>query len=323
MIEHKPTDIAYSSKSGNGHLVRQKFNMSRENPQATIVSEEQLVLRANRLVIKKNNQRVASYLDIIDTMLRFMSPPDPNNTYTKPPLENQILRFIKILDTNSDEVLYSSCSEESENETNDADDSDMDLSDDNPDKDDDAAGFGVFMYNKSTEIPNSTYLSPTVTSSSLDFIQNLLNETPANELTDLVSNPVYTDAQTTSAVIYPEGNHELTSYISCASEVPLGTHVDFQATNVLLQEMFPDENAHHKPSLPVKKIPYNATTPQPSSLQAKAKKLMQKAKPNMRKINFKKAVIQKFREYDQNLEALTNFNVSEAFEKAVQAKVLT
>ncbi|GJV19077.1 hypothetical protein Tco_1368097 [Tanacetum coccineum] len=50
---------------------------------------------------------------------------------------------------------------------------------------------------------------------------------------------------------------------------------------------------------------------------------MQKAKKNMRKINFKKAVIQKFREYNQKLEALTNFNISKAFKKAVQAKVLT
>nr|GEW90464.1 hypothetical protein [Tanacetum cinerariifolium] len=85
--------------------------------------------------------------------------------------------------------------------------------------------------------------------------------------------------------------------------------------------MFPYENAHHIPSLPAKKIPYPATTPQPNSLQAQAKKLMQKAKKNMRKINFKKAVAQKFREYDQKLKALINFN--EAFEKVVQAKVLT
>ncbi|GKA45025.1 hypothetical protein Tco_0737821 [Tanacetum coccineum] len=42
----------------------------------------------------------------------------------------------------------------------------------------------------------------------------------------------------------------------------------------------------------------------------------------MRKINFKKAVTQKVREYDQKLNALTNFNLFEAFEKAVQAKVL-
>nr|GEX70300.1 hypothetical protein [Tanacetum cinerariifolium] len=87
-------------------------------------------------------------------------------------------------------------------------------------------------------------------------------------------------------------------------------------------EIFPNENAHHIPSLPVKKIPYPTTTPQPSSRQAKAKKLMKKAKNNMRKINFKKAVAHKFKEYDQKLEALTNFNDSKAFEKAVQAKVL-
>ncbi|GJS73932.1 hypothetical protein Tco_0706773 [Tanacetum coccineum] len=87
----------------------------------------------------------------------------------------------RLENTDSDEVLYSLCSEESENETDDADDSDMDLSDDNPQGDDDAARFGVFMYNKSTEAPNSTYFSPTVTSSLLDFIQMLLNETPANE----------------------------------------------------------------------------------------------------------------------------------------------
>ncbi|GJW20648.1 hypothetical protein Tco_0031270 [Tanacetum coccineum] len=43
----------------------------------------------------------------------------------------------------------------------------------------------------------------------------------------------------------------------------------------------------------------------------------------MRKINFKKAVAQKFKEYDQKLEALTSINISEAIEKVVQAKVLT
>ncbi|GJZ36995.1 hypothetical protein Tco_0583186 [Tanacetum coccineum] len=138
--------------------------MSRANPQAIIFSKEQLVPRANRLVIKKNNQRDALDSDITDNMLRFvvgilrhhklyrpvsltttipiiylhqfwttinhnaknhtftfkldthtftltpgllrtvlqMSPPDPNNTYTKPPLENQILRFIKTLGYDED-----------------------------------------------------------------------------------------------------------------------------------------------------------------------------------------------------------------------------
>ncbi|GJU92734.1 hypothetical protein Tco_1317490 [Tanacetum coccineum] len=131
-------------------------------------------------------------------------------------------------DTDNDAILYSSCLEESDNKTNDADDSDMDLLDDNPNGDDDAARFG-------------------------------------------------------------------------ASEVSLGIHVDVQATNILLQEMFLDENAYYTPSLPAKKIPYTGTTPQPSLLQSKAKQLMQKAKKNMRKINFKKVVTQKFREYDQKL----------------------
>ncbi|GJR24413.1 hypothetical protein Tco_0972940 [Tanacetum coccineum] len=78
-----------------------------------------------------------------------------------------------------------------------------------------------------------------------------------------------------------------------ASEVPLSTHVDVLETKTLLQEMFPDKNAHHLSSPPVTKTSYPSTYPQPSSLQAK------------------------------KLEALTNFNVSEAFEKDVQAKVLT
>ncbi|GJY27228.1 hypothetical protein Tco_0401954 [Tanacetum coccineum] len=114
--------------------------------------------------------------------------------------------------TDNDAILYSSGSdkiEESENETNDADNYDMDLSDDNPHGDDDVVVYGVFLHNKSTATPTSTYLS--------------------------------------------------------------------------LTEMFPDENTHHIPSLSAKKIPYPIKYPQPSSLQAKEKKLMQKAKKNMRK----------------------------------------
>ncbi|GJY43201.1 hypothetical protein Tco_0431414 [Tanacetum coccineum] len=85
------------------------------------ISKEQLVPCANRLVIKKNNQRVASDSHITDTMLRFvveilrhhklynpvfltatMPHLDPNNIYTKPPLENQILEFIKTLGYDED-----------------------------------------------------------------------------------------------------------------------------------------------------------------------------------------------------------------------------
>nr|GEV20318.1 hypothetical protein [Tanacetum cinerariifolium] len=141
------------------------------------------------------------------------------------------------------------------NETDDADDSDINLTNDEPKGNDDTARYG-----------------------------NLLDETPKNELTDLMSNPVYTYARTTSTVHNPEGKPE---------------------------KLFPDNVAHHISS-PLATITHKfPKNPQPNSLQAKAKKLMQKAKKNMRKINFKKAVAQKFREYDQELEALTDIdNVS-------------
>ncbi|GKA56084.1 hypothetical protein Tco_0755156 [Tanacetum coccineum] len=64
-----------------------------------------------------------------------------------------------------------------------------------------------------------------------DFIQTLQDKTPVNELTDFMSHPVYTDAHTTLVVHNPEGNPNLTSYISGASEVPLGTHVDDPPNN--------------------------------------------------------------------------------------------
>ncbi|GJR61551.1 hypothetical protein Tco_1503713 [Tanacetum coccineum] len=189
-------------------------------------------------------------------------------------------KYYSSSDSNSDSTLYSLSSDESEgsaNETDDANESDMDLSNDNPHGDYNDARYGVFMHNKSTATPSSTYLSLTITSSSLDFIQTLLDETPTNELTDFMSHLVYNDAQTTLVVHNPEDYPELTSYISGASEVPLGTHVDVLATKTLMSEMFLFENAHHIPSLPAKKVTYPIKYPQPSSLQAKAKKLMQKA----------------------------------------------
>nr|GEW72068.1 hypothetical protein [Tanacetum cinerariifolium] len=152
---------------------------------------------------------------LLRTVLQ-IPPPDPNNTYTKPPSEIQILEYIKTLgydedpetkmivvskmegskasklkslkknkpavvgegssvvhnkyyassDTDSDAKLDSSCLEklkESANETDDADESDMELSNDNLNGDDDAAGYGVFMHKKFTATPNSIYLSLTIT----------------------------------------------------------------------------------------------------------------------------------------------------------------
>nr|GEX73667.1 hypothetical protein [Tanacetum cinerariifolium] len=183
--------------------------------------------------------------------------------------------------------------------------------------------YGVFMHNKSTATPNSTYLSPTVISSLLDFIQTLLDETPVNELTDLISHPVYTDPQTTSLVHNPEGNHELTSYISGASKVPLGTLIDVLPTKNLMQEMFLDENApsytistSKENSLSYNISPTKLTTSQSKEADAKSKK-------EYKEVQLQEGSHIEIQEYDQKLEALTNFNVSKAFEKVVKAKVLT
>ncbi|GKA17358.1 hypothetical protein Tco_0697195 [Tanacetum coccineum] len=138
----------------------------------------------------------------------------------------------KLENNDSEATLYSLISdttEKSANETDDADESDMDLSDDNLNGDDDVVRYGVFMHNKSTKTPNSTYFGPTVTSSSLDYIQTLLDDTPANELMDFMSYPVYTDTQTTLVVHNLKGNPELKSYISGASEVPLAFKKAVQA----------------------------------------------------------------------------------------------
>ncbi|GKD98183.1 hypothetical protein Tco_1382080 [Tanacetum coccineum] len=56
--------------------------MSRANPQATIVSKEQLVLCANRLKIAKNNQCVASDSFINDTLLKLGIFHSANLDYT-------------------------------------------------------------------------------------------------------------------------------------------------------------------------------------------------------------------------------------------------
>ncbi|GJS23805.1 hypothetical protein Tco_0452437 [Tanacetum coccineum] len=116
---------------------------------------------------------------------------------------------ISAIDSDATQDSYHLNTDEERNyETDDSDDFDMDLFEDEPKGDDDTARFGVFVYNKSTEPLKSTYLNPTVTISSLEYIQSLLNDPPANELTDFLSNPVYTDAHTTSVVANPEGNPE-------------------------------------------------------------------------------------------------------------------
>nr|GEV50690.1 retrovirus-related Pol polyprotein from transposon TNT 1-94 [Tanacetum cinerariifolium] len=68
-------------------------------------------------------------------------------------------------------------------------------------------------------------------------------------------------------------------------------------------------------SLSYNNSPTNLTSSQSKEADANNKK-------EYEEFNFKKAVAHKFKEYDQKLEAFKNFNISKAFEKAIQEKVL-
>ncbi|GJS99105.1 hypothetical protein Tco_0820275 [Tanacetum coccineum] len=131
-----------------------------------------------------------------------------------------------------------------------------------------------------------------VTCSSIKDYTNLPNDPSKQELTDLLSKPMYTDAQTTLVEANPEGNPE---------------------------EVFADDAGHHISSPPANTTHNPITNPQQSSIQEKAKNLMAKAKQNKRKSIFKQAVEKKFKEYYHKLEALSSINVPEAIEKIVVA----
>ncbi|GJW63078.1 hypothetical protein Tco_0114962 [Tanacetum coccineum] len=167
------------------------------------------------------------------------------------------------LDTDSDVTLIFSWS--SDDDKSDAEDSNMDIDDEDFDK-----GYDTTDYTM------------------------LLNDQHKNELTDLMCRPVYTEAQTTFVVANLEGNLKVTSFLSGTYEVPFGTNVDVQATKFVLQELFKDA-ADLKMSSPPATTTHNFTTnPQQILIQAKAKKLVAKAKHNKLSSNFKKATMQKF-----------------------------
>nr|GEU97697.1 hypothetical protein [Tanacetum cinerariifolium] len=56
------------------------------------------------------------------------------------------------------------------------------------------------------------------------------------------------------AIANPERNLEVLRYLSGASKVPLGTNVDVEATDFVLQEMFPNDADHHILSPPANTI---------------------------------------------------------------------
>ncbi|GJX59372.1 hypothetical protein Tco_0290762 [Tanacetum coccineum] len=390
-IEHR---AYWALKNCNPDLIAAEFIMSRTNTQATIVSGEQLVPRVNRLVIKKNNQRVTSDLDIIDTMLRFvveilkhhklykpvsltatipiiylhqfwttinhnannhtftfeldthtftltpgllrtvlqMSPPNHKNTYTKRPSINQILGFIKTLGYDEDpDTKISVVSKMSLQDIGIIHSANLDFASLIWDefewktvyKSSRPSKMSKLLYIRFTkliinhfpscnnsdykfgiEIPDTMISDEIKKSAGYNYYIAKKKKNSEYPKKDVVSRK--TRSLTITKEIVVDTNNDAILYSTClntteesANETDDADDSDMDLSDDNLQgnddaagfgEMFPDENAHHKPSLPVKKIPYNATTPHPSSLQAKVKKLMQKEKKNMRKINFKKAV---------------------------------
>ncbi|GKA13599.1 hypothetical protein Tco_0693245 [Tanacetum coccineum] len=131
--------------------------------------------------------------------------------------------FEDFSESDSDATQNSSWSDsDKDDDKDDTEDSDMDIFDDDSDKgDEDAIGFGVFMDNKSKELSKFTSFSPIVTCSFMEDFTNLLNDPSEQEMMDLLSIPVFTDALTTSVAPNPEGNPEVLGYLSGASEVPV------------------------------------------------------------------------------------------------------
>nr|GEW66259.1 hypothetical protein [Tanacetum cinerariifolium] len=259
--------------------------MSRANPHATITPEDQQVPRANRLVIKKKNQCVTSDSTITDTMMRFVIG---------------ILRHYKRYKL----VSLTATEKKEENEKA-----------------------------KVFEEPEEQNVSPIRSGKGKGYTRSSENEANVPKL--FKKNVVPRKTWSLTVVEERVAAEHATSKLK-------GPAVDDPAVQSLL-DLRKGSKATRLESLKQKKKQYDLTddnpvremmlqanttylpikTPQPSSLQAKAKKLMQKAKKNMRKINFEKAAAQKLRDYDEKLEALTNFNISKAFKKAIQARVLT
>nr|GEW15619.1 hypothetical protein [Tanacetum cinerariifolium] len=84
----------------------------------------------------------------------------------------------KVENANSDATLCSSSSDktkESANETDDDNESDMDIYYGNQNRDDNVVGYGVFMHNKSTATPNSTYLRMSVVTEGNVYLELRIN----------------------------------------------------------------------------------------------------------------------------------------------------
>ncbi|GJX94553.1 hypothetical protein Tco_0349139 [Tanacetum coccineum] len=244
------------SGRGKGYMCsgNQEVNVPRKPKKAIVPKKPRTLIVADNIVEETVAVELAKSESRLESMRKERQAVGGEESSAA---HDKYYEFEDISATDSDATRDSSCldtDEEKDDETNDSEDLDMDLSDDEPNKgDDDVAGFGIFVDNKSQELAKFTPFSPVVITLSIEDFSNLLNDPPMHELIDLLSKPVYINAHTTSAVANPERN---------------------------LEEMFPNDVDHHTSSPPANTTHDLVTKPQHKPLQAKAKMLMAKDPPN-------------------------------------------
>ncbi|GJU11499.1 hypothetical protein Tco_1133895 [Tanacetum coccineum] len=304
--------------------------MSKANPQAAIVSEEQLVLSANRLMTKKNNQRVASDSNLTDTLLKLVvGIRKHHKLYKLVSLTTNVpVIYLHHIPRRSDVDMHSKVQdspltklintvEESEKGKVVEEPVEQHIS---PVRSRKGKGYMRFAENedvllaKSVSIKEQRCQQPTDSDTIRDSSCSDTDEEKDVKIDD------FDDLDMDSSDDEPKGDDDVAGFgvfMYNKSIEPL------KSTYLSHMEMFLDDSDHPISSPPANTTHNPVTNPQQNSLQAKAKKLMEKDKKNIRKITFRKAVAHKFKEYDQKLEALSSIKVSEAIEEAVEAKVLT
>ncbi|GJR42561.1 hypothetical protein Tco_1310664 [Tanacetum coccineum] len=291
--------------------------MSRAKSQAEIVFEEQLVPYANRLVIKKNNQHVALESTITDTMLRFVvgiirhyklyksnskmhsKEDDLPLTRLSIIVDNKFKFKMEIPAIMIDDAFkkttgykyYKAKKVESENEAN------------------------VPKPFKKNIVPRKTR-SLTVT-----------EETVAAKLAKFVNikEPHTLHRQRSQLRINSQIDEDVADmYAQCwkqKKQPVTGEGSSDAHTKYYNSEMDSDAILYSLCSDTLEESTNKTDDADKLDMDLTDDNLVRY--DDAGKINFKKANAQKFKDYDQKLEALTNFNVSKAFEKVVQERVLT
>ncbi|GJY32570.1 hypothetical protein Tco_0417039 [Tanacetum coccineum] len=125
-------------------------------------------------------------------------------------LRNQKSTGLSPLEVEYEKVIVIGVIKRNNDETNDSEDLDMDLSDDEPNKgDDDVAGFGIFVDNKSQELAKFTPFSPVEMFP--NDVDHHTSSSPANTTHDLVTKPQHKPLQAKAKMLMAKAKHNIGS----------------------------------------------------------------------------------------------------------------